>query len=216
MDVLSVVGDKRRYLPTSKSTADLRREKKLHASSSLISIPIRKNSIDNPLSNSVSSSPSSLHLSDSLYPPRRQSESTFIEASLNLQKELDNILKDKASCKIFLQYLKSKRCEENFLFWMDVELFRMEEVTTMENIKEQATKIVDRYLREDACLRVNIDAGIVDNLIVKLDDEKITRYMFDSAQEDVLRLMETSCVTKYRAEMKALNTGIPKIELETI
>ena len=56
----------------------------------------------------------------------------------SLRCELLSILGNKQKCKQYKNFLVKRHCEENFLFWCDVQLFKNEEETPDDSIESSA------------------------------------------------------------------------------
>jgi hypothetical protein len=75
-------------------------------------------------------------------------EEEAVPKNRNLQQELMDILEDQEVCTIFRNYLKHKLCEENLMFWIDVELYRDADATLDRNLEEKAQYMWDRYVSD--------------------------------------------------------------------
>jgi hypothetical protein len=91
--------------------------------------------------------------------------------------------------------MKSRRCEENLYFWIDVELFKLE---ADEAVLEQANNINAKFLVEGAEHQVNLDAETIRAIQERFTQGTVDRKMFDAAQRAVFKLMETACIAGFQ------------------
>jgi len=120
--------------------------------------------------------------------------------SRDLERELSTILHSDQQCKLFRDYLKKKKCEENLYFWLDVELFVDTIVTPEGKVKEKAETIFAKYFGDNALYQLNLDDEIVSTIrenMINLRTGLVRRDLFTEAEKAVFRLMETSCVSGF-------------------
>ena len=91
--------------------------------------------------------------------------------------------------------MKSKHCEENLYFWVDVELFKLE---THEDIVEQANQVYYKFLADNAEHQVNLDAETIRQITERMSSGEIDRALFDVAQRATFKLMETACIAGFQ------------------
>jgi hypothetical protein len=103
--------------------------------------------------------------------------------------------------------MKSRKCEENLYFWIDVELFKME---TAGDIKEQANIIYAKFLSNDAEYQVNLDSDAMRTLNKRFMTGDVDRAIFDVAQRSVFKLMEFACIAGFQRFQGKLNTKTSK------
>ena len=71
-------------------------------------------------------------------------------------------------CRLFRDYLKERKCEENLYFWLEVELFHNPSLTPDESLVEQAVKIYEKFMLPDSPFPVNIDSELLENIEQKI------------------------------------------------
>ena len=108
------------------------------------------------------------------------------------------ILKDRTKCKIYKNFLVQRQCEENLLFWLEVQLMKSDMETPDALSVNAAELIIATYLKDDARYRLNLDSELFD--LVK-NMTTVSRDMFDTIEEAVLRLMETSTLAQFRQKL---------------
>ena len=135
-----------------------------------------------------------------------------------LEEELRNILDNYKNCKTFKvsalirfgigfnfiikEYLKSKKCEENLYFYVEVELFKNEIETPDEFLQTQSEAIYKKYFTLDSMYMINLDIEIVREIEQKIREKIVDRDVFDEAQKSIFRLMETACVRDFQKKEK--------------
>ncbi len=114
-----------------------------------------------------------------------------------VEEELTKILHNTELCKHFRDFLKSKRCEENLYFWIEVELMKNEVVTPKEKLSDCAKHIYSKYIEDKSPLQVNIEYNYTEAIQNKIKTQNFSRDMFSDAQKAVFLLMATSCLMNF-------------------
>jgi len=78
--------------------------------------------------------------------------------SRELEKELTKILHDCHHLQLFREFLKSKHSEENLYFWIEVELFKNDKLTSSDKLQPLAEKKYIKYIIDGAPLQINIES----------------------------------------------------------
>mmetsp|Transcript_3886 Transcript_3886/g.5434 ORF Transcript_3886/g.5434 Transcript_3886/m.5434 type:complete len:978 (+) Transcript_3886:56-2989(+) len=116
----------------------------------------------------------------------------------NLEDEFQQVLDNETLCQLFLQFVKEAHCEENFVFWLEVENFRMIVSTYVNNtdpskpslqdaLAEEALRIYLKYFKKDSPYELNINMKIRSALEIRLKDPN--PFIFDEAQSAIISLM---------------------------
>ena len=98
---------------------------------------------------------------------------------------LKNILKDRDLCFIFLQWLQEQHCEENLLFYLEVELFKNPKETPEEILIFAANEIWEKYIPDNSEQAVNVDSDLIQDMLIKKSHGQVDRTFYDSAQEHI-------------------------------
>jgi len=111
-----------------------------------------------------------------------------------LDQELRKIL-NHLECTIdFTKWCQSHFCEENILFWVDVEILRSVPAAAFH---AQVEQMYSTYFVSDKESIINVDSDSMDKLVAAHKAQKLTTSSFDDMQAQVFRLMENDCVRKY-------------------
>ncbi len=122
---------------------------------------------------------------------------SYLEFTRSVEQELTKILHDTELCRHFRDFLKSKRCEENLYFWIEVELMKNEAVTPKEKLSDTAKRIYSKYIADKSPHQVSIEYNYTEAIHNKMKTQNISRDMFTGAQKAVFRLMAASWVMNF-------------------
>jgi hypothetical protein len=102
----------------------------------------------------------------------------------------------------FKRFLEA--CEENLLFWMDVEMFK--NISSNDSrFMERVNEIIQRYLVRGADYPVNVDAESIVELNQNLNKGEISKDIFDALQHEVYTLMLNDSFSKFKKSQEYLN-----------
>ena len=104
-----------------------------------------------------------------------------------------DIFNDPTLLEAFRKFVVKRHCEENLLYWMDVQGFKV--VTDDANLQAHANKILEKYFETNSPYELNVDAGDVKKL--KTQAQNATRTMFNETQKFCFFLMINDSVPKF-------------------
>lgn len=98
----------------------------------------------------------------------------------------------------FRKFLEKLHCEENLLFWIDAQQFRFTHSSVhLDTLQAQAHMLYKKYFEKGSQFCVNVDAQIQEQLQTALENEEISRKMFDDAQKACFLLLKNDSVPKF-------------------
>ncbi|KAE9356057.1 hypothetical protein PF008_g3775 [Phytophthora fragariae] len=107
----------------------------------------------------------------------------------------------------FQAFLESEHSDENFLFFLDIEKFRVMEDD--QERRELSSHIRTQYLQPDAPKEVNLPAGIRDGLLEKMDKltpaDVVETTFFDEACDEIMRLMVKDSFPRFKKSLHFQN-----------
>ncbi|KAK1946525.1 Regulator of G-protein signaling 21 [Phytophthora citrophthora] len=107
----------------------------------------------------------------------------------------------------FQAFLESEHSDENFLFFLDIEKFRVIEADNER--REFSVYIRERYIQSDAPKEVNLPAGIRDGVLEKMDKLSPTDIIevsfFDESLDEITRLMVKDSFPRFKKSMHFQN-----------
>ncbi|KAL4150745.1 hypothetical protein PRNP1_010142 [Phytophthora ramorum] len=107
----------------------------------------------------------------------------------------------------FQAFLESEHSDENFLFFQDIEKFRVIEGDNER--REMSEHIRERYVQPDAPKEVNLPAGIRDSILEQMDKrspvDAIEATFFDEACDEIMRLMVKDSFPRFKKSMQFQN-----------
>ncbi|KAG7390914.1 hypothetical protein PHYPSEUDO_006398 [Phytophthora pseudosyringae] len=100
----------------------------------------------------------------------------------------------------FQAFLESEHSDENFLFFLDIEKFRV--IEDDDERRATAKHIRERYIHPDAPKEVNLPAGIRDGLMEQMEKQSPTDVveatLFDEACNEIMRLMVKDSFPRFK------------------
>ena len=117
--------------------------------------------------------------------------------SISLATQLLATLNNQELCKEFKSFLHSRHSDENLLFWLDVTMFQSEIYTPTSSVEMKGKQIYEKYLCDNASYAINIDSELYAALSKQMSTKMISRTMFNPAQDQIFKLMETSCFSQF-------------------
>ncbi|KAG2787765.1 hypothetical protein Pcac1_g3002 [Phytophthora cactorum] len=107
----------------------------------------------------------------------------------------------------FQTFLESEHSDENYLFFMEIEKFRVIEDDSERRVA--SNHIRERYIQSDAPKEVNLPAGIRDGILEKMDRLSPTGVMettfFDEACDEIMRLMVKDSFPRFKKSLHFQN-----------
>jgi len=98
--------------------------------------------------------------------------------------------------QLFTQFLKSQYADESIEYWEKVRKFRkwaaekdLTDSSEMKMVQESASKIVTRYIRPDAEMKVNISNKMTQKIISAVDAGQADAMTFAESEEEIVTLM---------------------------
>ena len=85
----------------------------------------------------------------------------------------------------FLEFAKRTKCAESIFFYFEVEDYK--QIPNSDYKEIRGRKIIYRYIKDGASMRVNIGNELVNRVIDQFKKEQ--EHAFDAAQEEVFSLM---------------------------
>ncbi|RIB06927.1 regulator of G protein signaling domain-containing protein [Gigaspora rosea] len=149
-------------------------------------------------------------------------------------KKLQQILDDPFLCSLFMEFLKAKFCEENLLFYLEVQDFKLKynisinedseilDPNKQTDLIKDAFRIYSTYLAPHSPQEVNLEHNLRQDMIQYMSmivpdpqspgfDEKssnkITGRLYDKIQDTIFRLMATDSVPKFIKTEKYLTSA---------
>jgi len=119
---------------------------------------------------------------------------------------LVDVLRNPEALVKFRAFLAANFCEENLLFYLEVEEFKKQTWTSTEKMEDEIKKIFLKYLIDGAPLEVNVTGDIRAELSNKIDVETsslvpssitMDAHIFDELQGAVLELMICDSLPKF-------------------
>ena len=105
--------------------------------------------------------------------------------SYNELSDLRVLLSDSLASKALRKFMAEKLNMESILFYQETERFRKQTHAAMQ-------KIWDNYVRENAINQININHDLRTEIMDKYAEEAAPVNVFDKAQEEIFKLMETN------------------------
>ncbi|OWZ03760.1 hypothetical protein PHMEG_00024455 [Phytophthora megakarya] len=107
----------------------------------------------------------------------------------------------------FQAFLESEHSDENYLFFLDIEKFRV--VEDRDERRQMSMYIRERYIQSDAPKEVNLPAGIRDGIIDQMDrgppSHTVDTTFFDEAYDEIMRLMVKDSFPRFKKSMHFQN-----------
>jgi hypothetical protein len=102
------------------------------------------------------------------------------------QDSMETILKSRSGFRDFTAFARTRSADENPLFWREVEQFNG--IIDRDEKQKVAQSIVDKFIRDDAEMPINIDGNEREKIIDAVTNGRIDG-VFDRAQQEILSLM---------------------------
>jgi hypothetical protein len=96
--------------------------------------------------------------------------------------------------------MKSRKCEENLYFYIEVALFKDEVETPDEFLREQAQRVYNKFFADCSEYQLNIDAEHMRIVQRQLSNYQVSRSSFDEAQQAAFKIMETACISGFQSQ----------------
>jgi hypothetical protein len=71
-----------------------------------------------------------------------------------------------------------------------------------ENVTEQAKDIFDKFFQEGAPLPLNVDDSTQQEIRKRVENNELTRNLFDTAKEEVINLVNNDSFLRFSLDMK--------------
>jgi len=117
---------------------------------------------------------------------------------------LTEVLKNPEHLEKFRAFLAANLCEENLLFYLEVEEFKKKQWNSTEEMHEEIKRIVLKYLVDGAPSQVNVTCEIRTELSNKIDTDTslassipLDVHIFDELQDSVWELMNCDSIPKF-------------------
>ncbi|KAJ3425739.1 radial spoke head 1 [Anaeramoeba flamelloides] len=116
--------------------------------------------------------------------------------SLQDLKNFDFILVNKLTLAYFQQFLSENFSSENFNFWQRAQYYE----DTFDPIERiiLAGDLIEIYISSESEHQVNIDAKTRNRIISNFQKGDFSRTLFQEAQEEIYKLMETDSFTRFK------------------
>jgi len=117
------------------------------------------------------------------------------------KRSIKAVFNNECNLERFYDFLVEERNQENLDFWLEVECFRMAEVSERGKI---AKHIKDEYLASGTEQEVNIQQTTLTRILEKLSDESgpLLPSIFDKAQREVLLILESGPWVRFKEKKK--------------
>eukprot|EP01103_Thecamoeba_quadrilineata_P006757 TRINITY_DN16493_c0_g1_i1.p1 TRINITY_DN16493_c0_g1~~TRINITY_DN16493_c0_g1_i1.p1 ORF type:complete len:242 (+),score=40.60 TRINITY_DN16493_c0_g1_i1:93-818(+) len=117
--------------------------------------------------------------------------------------DLLSTITNKELCLQYFSYMQDQRCEENLLFWVEVQLLKIDcERSSMdgEKIMSRNEKIWNKYFSSAGQFSLNIDWEVYNSIEYQLFHKEDGRLptLFERAQKDVYTLMFNDSFIKFK------------------
>lgn len=122
-------------------------------------------------------------------------------------QEFTKLLHSRVECSLFRAFVKKSACDENLMFWIEIELHKKEIGVFVGSFKvEYARKrneeIFKKYFKIGGDHELNLDSDAVDEIREKLfqgsEEEANSFHLFDRAQDEVYLLMLNDSFAKFK------------------
>ena len=121
-----------------------------------------------------------------------------MDGSKSTSSALLLVLESEEYLPSFKEYLSKTFCAENLLFYFDSREYKENfESRTSEGRGATAQRIFSDYIQLGSVLEVNIDDRIREN-IVKCLETKLTKDIYNDANQEVFRVMGSDSFNKWR------------------
>ncbi|GMH82151.1 hypothetical protein TrVE_jg12996 [Triparma verrucosa] len=138
----------------------------------------------------------------------KQTKEEYVN-DLNLALKLENVLEDPLLSSYFRRFLRVSFCEENFLFFQDIQDLK-EQYFILEGAEEEtkeamrpilqgtAKKIFEKYIQPGAALQVNISASVKEDVNKEVERETIKPSIYDAAQREIFLQMRSGGFMEFK------------------
>jgi len=108
---------------------------------------------------------------------------------------------------MFRSFVKKSACDENLMFWIEIELHKKEVKVfggtfKVEFVRKRNEEIFNKYFKVGGNYELNLDSDAVDEIREKLfdgsEEEANSFHLFNRAQDEVYLLMLTDSYAKFR------------------
>lgn len=122
-------------------------------------------------------------------------------------QEFTKLLHSRVECSMFRSFVKKSACDENLMFWIEIELHKKEIGVFVGSFKvEYARKrneeIFNKYFKVGGDHELNLDSDAVDEIREKLfqgsEEEANSFHLFNRAQDEVYLLMLNDSFAKFK------------------
>jgi hypothetical protein len=127
---------------------------------------------------------------------------------------LRNVLHDRCLREELRLYCESEYSSENVEFWLATECYR--ELTTIEERKEKASKILVQFIGSSAPQQVNLPAKISTKLMSEVGKELYDVELFQESQEEIFHLLRKDTMPRFRASLKTFHRNLSDILLDRL
>lgn len=138
----------------------------------------------------------------------KQTKDDYVN-DLNLALKLENVLEDPLLSSYFRRFLRVSFCEENFLFFQDIQDLKEQyfilgdakeetKASMRSLLQETAKKIFEKYIQPGAMLQVNISAGVKDEINVEILKNVSEPSIYDAAQREIFLQMRSGGFMEFK------------------
>lgn len=107
--------------------------------------------------------------------------------------ELDLVLDSDIGKEYFKTHLVNELCIENYFFWRDVNAWK-----EAGRSAEGAKQLYDIYIERNSVLEINIGHNLYVEITKALQQDKMPDDIFDSAYAEIMLLMETNSLPRFK------------------
>jgi hypothetical protein len=115
-----------------------------------------------------------------------------------MKSEFDQIVKDEYYRREFHQFLKMEFGEENLMFFMDVESFKL----TLD--EQKAMQIVENYLKDNAQKEVNVSYKAKQSVLEKVQCKDFGQDLFGEAESEIVNLLVLGPLIRFKTRVKGV------------
>jgi len=132
---------------------------------------------------------------------------TFMMTKTQEGLEFTKLLHSRTECSLFRSFVKKSACDENLMFWIEIELHKKEIAVfagsfKVEYARKRNEEIFNKYFKVGGDYELNLDSDAVDEIREKLfqgsEEEANSFHLFDRAQDEVYLLMLNDSFSKFK------------------
>jgi len=106
---------------------------------------------------------------------------------------LDKLLSDPLGTDYFMKYLSTAYCEENLLFWLEVEKYKKLD----KDKPAKGVEIYERFIKSGSPMDIGMESQITKNIEQKIANKDFIPELYQEAQEKILFLLKANSYSRF-------------------